>query len=145
MKTRIFFIVSAIIVTLFIFGNSLKTAEVSGNSSKVFTEAIENKIASHGKTYDTGKITFVVRKTAHLLEFALQGFLIAGCFSGEFKKRIPYVLSLGGATALIDEGLQFFSDGRSPMIQDVFLDFTGCALGLLVFFGAYKLITKRKA
>ena len=85
----------------------------------------------------------IVRQSAHILEFALQVFLLAGCFSGIFKKRIIYVLFFGLMTACIDEFIQLFPEGRSAMIQDVFFDFTGTVLGLLVFFFIYKLNQKR--
>lgn len=145
MKKRIFFIVSAVLVTLFIFGNSFKDAESSTESSKIFTNAISNTLSRADKTVDSFTVTYFVRKTAHLMEFALQGFLIAGCFSEKFKKRTLYVLLLGLLTAFTDEFIQHFSKGRAPMIRDVGLDFIGTILGLFVFFFAVKLLQKRKA
>lgn len=145
MKKRIFFIVSAILATLFIFGNSLKDGASSTESSRVFTDMISKELISSGKTVDKSAITYFVRKTAHLLEFALHGFLITGCFTGNFKKRIPYVLALGGITACTDEVIQIFSDGRAAMVRDFFLDLVGCGIGILVYFFARKTVTKRKA
>ena len=144
MQKRIFFIVSAILVTVFIFGNSFKDANSSGRSSKVFVEPISEQLTAAGKTIDNRDITYFVRKSAHILEFALQGFLITGCVVAGFKKRAIYVLLLGTLTACTDEFIQFFSDGRAPMFRDILLDFTGCVLGFFVFLLIHRLTTKLK-
>jgi len=82
MKKRIPFIILAVFVTLFIFSNSFETAEVSGQSSKKIVEAVAKAISTTlKKSPDTNLITYCVRKTAHIMEFALQGFCLSGCFA----------------------------------------------------------------
>jgi len=134
MKKRIPFIILAVFVTLFIFSNSFETAEVSGQSSKKIVEAVAKAISTTlKKSPDTNLITYCVRKTAHIMEFALQGFCLSGCFAFAYRHRKVLTLSLGLLTACIDETIQFFVPGRASMIQDVIIDFSGTAIGLFAF------------
>lgn len=144
MKKQTFFIIAAILATLFIFGNSMLSADHSNREGDIVMVPVKKISKTYTGSAELPDIAVViVRKSAHILEFALQGFLLAGCFSGIFKKRIIYVLFFGLMTACIDEFIQLFPEGRSAMIQDVFFDFTGTVLGLLVFFFIYKLNQKR--
>ena len=144
MKKQTFFIIAAILITLFIWGNSMIPAHYSNMESNLVLSPVKKIANAHSGITELPKIIVVfTRKSAHILEFALQGFLLAGCFSGIFKKRIIYVLFFGLMTACIDEFIQLFPDGRAAMIQDVFFDFAGTVLGLLVFFFIYKLNQKR--
>lgn len=143
MKKQPFFIIATILATLFIWGNSIMSANYSDIGSDTIVSVIEKVAKVAGGSVCRKETAVLVRKSAHVLEFALQGFLLAGCFLGVFKKRIIYVLFFGLMTACIDEFIQLFSDGRSSMIQDVFFDFSGALLGLLVFFCIYKLNQKQ--
>lgn len=133
MKKRVFFIVAAIIATLFIFSNSVQEASISDQKSDFFVEFIADEIRNAGHSPRRLYITRAVRKTAHVLEFALQGLLITGCFSIPRRRRIIYVLFLGFLTGCIDESIQLFTPGRSAMIQDVFVDLLGTVIGVLTF------------
>ena len=133
MKKRLLFIVAAIIATLFIFSNSVQEASISDQKSDVFVNFIANEIRNAGHSPRRLYITRAVRKTAHVMEFALQGLLITGCFSAPRKRRILYILLLGLLTGCIDESIQLFTPGRSAMIQDVFVDFFGTVIGVLTF------------
>ncbi len=145
MRKQKFFIIAAILATLFIFGNSMMSASYSDMGSDIIVGAIEKTAEATGSSVRHSKTVVLVRKSAHILEFALHGILLAGCFSGIFKKRIIYVLFFGLMTACVDEFIQLFSEGRSSMIQDVFFDFSGTLIGLLVFFFIYKIKQKRNA
>lgn len=53
----------------------------------------------------------------------------------------------GLSTAVIDETIQLFVDGRAGMIKDVLLDFSGVVTGfavMLAFYLIYIRIRKRK-
>ena len=132
-KKRLLFIVAAIFATLFIFSNSLQEASTSERSSDFFVEFIADEIRNAGHSPRRLYITRAVRKTAHVLEFALQGLLITGCFSIPRRRRILYILLLGLLTGCVDEFIQLFTPGRSAMIQDVFVDFLGTVIGVLTF------------
>lgn len=144
MKKQRLFLIAAILSTLFIFGNSMMSAEYSNIGSGVIVDAVENTSKALGTSVRHAKTVVFVRKSAHVLEFALQGFLLAGCFSGKFRKRIIYVLFFGLMTACVDEYIQLFSNGRSSMVQDVFIDFAGTVLGIFVFWLFCEFLGKRK-
>ena len=77
--------------------------------------------------------TYLVRKAAHFSEYALLGlFVELLCVS--FADRLLFLMpeSLCLAAALIDEGIQLFSDGRSAQLRDVCIDLSGATLGLLI-------------
>ena len=134
MKKRLPFIIAAVAVTLFIFSNSLDTAEVSSAKSGFFSDILMWILGTFKCYANEEIIVRVVRKAAHVLEFAAQSFFVAECFTRRFLKRLPFVLAIGFITACIDECIQLFSDGRAGMISDVFIDFSGTVLG---FFAAW--------
>ena len=93
----------------------------------------------------------IIRKLAHFSEFTVIGGLLTSC-AYSFDRFKPYryifaVLFTGLFTAVIDEFIQLFSDGRSGQITDVLLDFSGVLTGTLVmllFYGIYiRIKTKR--
>lgn len=130
MKSRLVFIIAAVFVTGFIFFNSMQTAEVSTKESNVIVDAVENVVKMTGRDADRAVLERIVRKSAHVAEFALQGFLIAFCFTGNFKKRAVGVMVLGVMTACTDECIQLFSNGRAAMVQDACIDIAGTAVGM---------------
>jgi len=142
MKNKIIFRVLTILVTLFIFSNSLKTAQVSSAESGTFVDILRAILGWIGKDADYGTLQNIVRKTAHLAEFALQGCLLLGCFSGRIRDRLIYVLFFGLLTSCTDEFLQLFFEGRGSQIQDVFIDFAGTVVGL--WFGSIVTCVKRR-
>lgn len=144
MKKQKLFIIATILVTLFIFGNSMLSAASSGKGSDILADAIEKTITFMGRSFSHKNIVVFVRKTAHILEFTLHGFLLMGCFSKKLRDRIIYVLFFGLLTACTDEFIQLFSKGRASMIQDVFIDFGGTLLGVLVFFAIHRRMQNRK-
>lgn len=77
----------------------------------------------------------IVRKLAHFCEYALEGFLLALClrvYTRHFFVHISWPILGGLLTALTDETIQMFSDGRSSQLTDVWLDFSGALAGILV-------------
>lgn len=138
MKKRLPFIVATVLATLFIFNNSLQTAEVSSSGSGVIVKFLEN-IFSWFKIYiDADTITLFVRKSAHIAEFTLQSILLANCFEMQYKRRVIYILFFGLLTACTDEYIQLFSSGRASMVGDIFIDFLGTVIGTLIAGISYK-------
>ena len=138
MRKKLPFIIAAVIATCFIFSNSIQNAESSGAESRWIVSFIIGISDRLGIVLQTETLTVVVRKLAHITEFMLQAVLVAGCFDMPYRKRIIYILFLGLFTACTDEYIQFFSDGRGSMVQDVFIDFFGTALGTAVSGILYK-------
>jgi len=90
----------------------------------------------------------VVRKTAHLTEYAVLGILLWGGFSrtrGRGRMRAAlWALLAAGAISLTDESHQFFVAQRTASLRDCAIDTTGAALGLLVLGLAGALLGRRK-
>ena len=83
-----------------------------------------------------GSVDYMVRKTAHYLEYALFAFLICGCLRvGDWKRMRAYLLPWGIATvyAASDELHQRFVPGRNGCVSDVCLDSFGAISGVLVY------------
>ena len=132
-KLNVWLILS-LFITIFIFSNSIQPAVDSSQKSGV----IVNFICSlFNITTQDGRDTtvFVVRKCAHMAEFAALAFCWSMYFKSignTFSKYFKYVLIIGFLTACTDEFLQLFPEGRSCELRDVLIDFSGVLIG--VFF-----------
>ncbi len=107
------------------------------------SEVVLHKNEEVGETWLNGK-TFhcIVRKTAHVINFFILAFLHGLLFfSYAHNKKYTVLLTflLGLCGAVIDEITQFFIEGRSTQLSDVFIDFSGTILGCAVFILLYKL------
>lgn len=97
----------------------------------------------------TRRVSFFIRKTAHLLEFAALGFsLRLHLFAVELRQRIsrPWLISwaIGSFYAATDEIHQFFVPGRGPRVSDVGIDSLGVLLGLLFLWLCTRVFRRRK-
>jgi len=144
MKKRLPFIIGAILVTAYIFSNSLKDADASTVSSGRFVDLTMNILQYFNLFFSSDLVTLLVRKSAHMTEFFVQAVFVAGSFSKKYKDRIIYILFIGLLTACIDEFIQLFSEGRSGMIADVFIDFSGCIIGMLLCLFVYHFRRNKK-
>lgn len=131
-------------VTLFIFSNSAKPAVISSEQSGGVLDFICT-LFNISDPSAAGLTQYLIRKAAHLAEFALQAFFLTlffGARNKSFRLFVIYVLFAGLFTACTDELIQLFFDGRSSEIKDVFIDFSGTVLG---FFAAMLIskITKK--
>ena len=79
-----------------------------------------------------------IRKVAHFTEFALLGaeWSLYARSRRRRQRRWLWTAVMGLPTAMMDELLQFGSEGRSPQIGDVLLDSGGYACGFLLVLGA---------
>lgn len=75
--------------------------------------------------------SFVVRKLAHCVVFAVMGCLAFAAFSVDLplRKAFPAALILGGVRGVLDEVHQSFVPGRSCEFRDMCIDFAGVLLG----------------
>ena len=77
----------------------------------------------------------LVRKLAHFCEYLLEGFLLMLCmrvYSRHPLRHITVPMLAGVLTALTDETIQLFSEGRSSQVTDVWLDSAGVLVGILI-------------
>ena len=136
-KSRVFKIILFLITgcyIAFIWVHSTMNAETSAGESLYVLEQLTNSLKSIGIS---AQLTdHIVRKSAHFCEFALLGCLTLWC--GYLLKRniVKLLMPTGFVclfTAVIDEYIQLFSEGRSCEVKDVLLDFTGSICGAVFF------------
>lgn len=129
MKKKHLFAALAVAMTAFIFRNSARPADISAQTSGGIVDFLLRLLSYIGVYADYDVMQKIVRKTAHIAEFAVHAALIAESFSGKYKKRVVYILFLGLLTACTDEYIQLFSEGRAGLVTDIFIDFGGTAAG----------------
>ena len=78
---------------------------------------------------------WVVRKGAHMAEYAVLGFFLTGFFTTFPRKRM-WLPAWGMAVlyAASDEIHQMFSEGRGPSVRDVCIDAAGAAIGVAAMY-----------
>ena len=132
-KKQIFFIILTIFITGFIFYNSSQDAADSSRSSGYFVNFIMWCLNKTGFSISRDTITFLIRKAAHITEFASQSLSFCGIVLNSGKKIKNYVFTImftGLFTACIDEFIQLSSMGRSGQVTDIFVDFFGTLTGI---------------
>ena len=125
-----------IILTLaLIWGHSLLGREASSEESGFVMELLEPVLEM---VVGEGNVTeFLVRKLAHFTEFFVLGLEVLTFFAYRkslFSQAFLLALTHGFFAAFLDETIQIFS-GRGPMIQDVWLDVSGFAVGASLMLG----------
>ena len=135
-------ICAALLVTniLFIWGNSLLPGSVSGAISHWVRDVLAYIFQREPSGSDSGH--GLVRKLAHLTEFACLGGLFAWLFTMIHK---PVIISIvcGFSVAVIDETIQRIVPGRGPSVWDVLLDTAGVLLGMAILVFGYKFIKNK--
>jgi VanZ family protein len=115
----------------FIFYNSLQNAIESSQNSSMFVLLSQKLLHNFNVSIELRALSFIIRKLAHMFEF----FLLAVLFFVDFNsvnKKVIKILIISGVIALVDEGIQLFSIGRSSSIYDVFIDIFGSFIGILL-------------
>ena len=139
----IVFLILTLALHIWIFSNSMKDAEESGEQSAQVVEVVKPvyeqvlPAVNVPPTYEN--ITHYVRKTGHFAEFfglGVLSLLTVWFFRPEGKKKGLYLLCpvLCFLTAAADEAIQLKSEGRGPQWSDVLLDFCGALTGILLAF-----------
>ncbi len=129
---RILFTAALAACIAYIFHNSLEEAAASSLRSQRVTEVINEGLSK----VHMGPVTeHTVRKLAHFAEFTMLGFWLMLClrvYTRHFVRHCSWPLLGGMTTALADETLQRFIDGRSADVRDVWIDMAGVTAGLFV-------------
>ena len=108
-------------ILAFIWGNSVLPGRVSSIISGFVT-----KLLGRGMTEHT------VRKAGHFTEFLLLGAALGLFFTvkGTARKdKTLYLCLFALFVPLMDETIQLFSDGRGPLVTDIWVDIAGYACG----------------
>lgn len=131
----VLFSVLAVLLTGFIFYNSMQDADVSHVQSASVLNMLSSVIP--------GLTEHVVRKLAHFLEYAALGwdlFALSVFFRRCFPRRILPLAACFPGIPVIDECIQLFSAGRSAQFTDVCLDWSGMVFGALVCAGMIRIV-----
>lgn len=133
---RVVFTLALIGCIAFIFSNSMKIASVSSVSSGRVLQLLQAVLRRLGHPALAQRLTMhIVRKMAHFCEYLLEGFLLMLCmrvYSRHPLRHITVPMLAGVLTALTDETIQLFSEGRSSQVTDVWLDSAGVLAGILI-------------
>lgn len=129
---------------MIIFGFSAQTAAQSDEvSSSVSVHMIEtaNEMFELGLTQEqigwyAQEIEHLVRKLAHMAEYAILGILSASCALGYWswgKKAAIGSFLFAACYAVTDEVHQLYVAGRTGSVWDICIDSAGVFLGLFFF------------
>ena len=144
-----------ILVTGYILSNSMKNAEESHAQSNAVMEVVEPVLApvirqeteEATEEATVRKLSFLVRKSAHFIEYTALGICVGGFSAALFavkKRRIPALpVGMCVLVACCDEYIQSFV-GRTSSIKDVALDLTGSLFGLLLAAAAIWLLQYKR-
>jgi VanZ family protein len=135
---------SAVFILL-IFMNSLQNGDVSSQQSGSVVALLQSIFEKIGLSLTVS--SYIVRKSAHFIEFAVLGILLTTtlkAYTNKILKNIFAPLFIGLFVAVSDEYIQLYSDGRAGMVQDVVLDFAGFITGLCLTALVLMLREKRK-
>ena len=125
----------------FIWGHSLVPGPQSTGESDAVAALLSTVLPFVGDL-DPDVVTLVIRKGAHLSEYAVLGVLLCGLVLSRRRVRLAPLVVLAALVALVpfvDEGIQLHVPGRSGQLSDVLIDLTGMALGFSVFLLAARL------
>ena len=132
-----------VLALVFIWGNSLVSRELSGAISDTIMEKMNAAAEKLGLgadafTYMSDEdgdgvaeqpTSHLIRKAAHVTEYAVFAALVFLRLESTGKKRFFTAWGLGALTGAIDETLQIFSH-RGSQVQDVAIDAADALLGI---------------
>ena len=129
-----------------IWGNSLLSGAESGQMSGGILTFVMELLRIPAEFADA--IHLIIRKLAHLTEFACLAALISWNLGMGKEKNVCRMLLavlLAMAAALADETIQLYTPDRGPSLLDVWIDTLGASLGMTVMQLGYHLKKKNKA
>ena len=132
-----------LLMLLLIWGNSALPGEESSQLSGGLTALFQRLF---GPVKDLQKFTFILRKLAHMTEFAALAIVLSWFLrQWQAKDHRPVSLPLlcGLGAACVDETIQLFSPGRGSSLRDVWIDMAGFCLGLLLYSLISFLVSKK--
>lgn len=146
MRKVIAFALLSLLITGFIWSNSLMSVEQSGEQSSVVAETIQPVIDPNEKV-EKPKFHDFIRKAAHVIEFLALGLSVVGFalslgkYLGKNFVSMPILIVL--SVAVTDEFIQHFTK-RGSLVKDVVLDFAGGIAGLCLGWLLYFIVARVK-
>lgn len=134
-------IILVILWTLFIFGQSSLSGEVSSDQSGFIVDVLYPFMSRIGININQDTFSFIIRKLAHFTEYFILGSLLHLIYL-KFNRGVWFIFLHGFITACMDETLQLFIPNRSGELRDVMIDTSGVLLSIVVVFILMKIIKK---
>lgn len=144
-RLMILFTVLTVLVTLVIWGNSLRNVQQADVLKKAASTALKPTLDPNHKVEEEAFRTFL-SKCVHVIEFTALGLCLGGavyhggCVKGRRYVCLPMLLALSVGVA--DEFIQTFS-GRGSAVADVLLDFGSAMLGFCLVSAVISLWKKK--
>lgn len=135
--TKIIVLILTAAWIIFIFSNSMKPGEDSTADSLFFKNILDNILRFFGIT-PADNLMYIIRKGAHMTEYCVLavifGIFCINSFSEipKFTYKMFYIMFLVLFVACCDEFIQLSSAGRSSEVKDVFIDFSGGMIGVMI-------------
>lgn len=127
------------VILVFIWGNSLVSAEVSQAFSD-WVKSLLSLVLTGDGTSSGG--SGLLRKIAHFTEFAALGMCLRWLL-GMLQKNAAWGVFWGGLAACIDETIQVFVPNRGPGLKDVGLDILGVCFGTALLTLVYQIYKRQ--
>lgn len=124
--------VLVVLVTCFIFFNSFQNSTTSNGATDSVLGALDPLLEMLDTLFGQQDWFFLLRKAAHLTEFAVLG-AVTLCAAKALSRRrqasfYVHAAFYALAVAVTDEFIQSFSD-RTSGVSDVLIDFSGALIG----------------
>lgn len=134
MKTKkLFLLLLTLFCIAFIWINSSMNGDESSSISSGVLGLINTLITGFGIRSELSE--YIIRKAAHFTEYTILGLLLTTDFiiwKFDIKKQWFLIPFAGMFTAVIDETIQLFPEGRVSSLIDVWIDFSGIVLGFIL-------------
>ena len=130
-RRKLFWGVLLVLNLALIWGNSLVSGAESGQMSGGIMEFVMKLLQIPAEYSDA--VHLLIRKLAHITEFACLSALISWCLGRVKEKRVHQILLavlISMAVALMDETIQLRTPDRGPSLVDVWIDTLGAVLGM---------------
>lgn len=140
------FLILLILMTITIWMNSILPADLSSTQSGFFTNIIHYSLNIFRITIELDQLSIIVRKSAHFAQFFLLAILWFQYLYQviENKNQIPwFTLLFCLITAIIDETIQLFSEGRAFQVTDILIDIFGSIMAILALLFTLHLMKKK--
>lgn len=138
---------------LVVINFSSESGAESTDTSNDVVDSVVEVMPNNGSLSQQQKndLSHLIRKVAHFGIYMLLGFTLINAFNATLK--IKYIFSsllsiaFSSLFAIFDEFvIQSYSAGRVPLWSDVFIDFLGATVGILLFIlfiSLYNLVIKK--
>ena len=114
---------------LVIFAFSHQPAAISDTQSGVFVEQLQAWLPAA----DSGFLTFIVRKSAHIFAYFVLGVLIFRSLrQTKLAKPVLWAPIICAVYAATDEFHQLFVPGRSGEVRDILIDTIAAITGVVI-------------